>query len=61
MVKLKYFEDVNSLHTKQQAASDKIKELEEASAEAWDAAKETVDKIWDELRIGLASAASKFK
>jgi predicted nucleic acid-binding Zn-ribbon protein len=61
MVKLKYIEDVNSLHTKQQAASEKIKELEDASAEAWDAAKGTADKIWDELRVGLASATSKFR
>ncbi|NOT10386.1 MAG: hypothetical protein HOP23_00875 [Methylococcaceae bacterium] len=61
MVKLKYVEDVNALHAKEHAATEKIKELEQASAEAWNSSKETADKIWDDLRIGLASAASKFK
>lgn len=61
MVKLQYIEDVNALHAKQYAASEKIKELEDATAEAWGAAKETADRIWDDLRIGMASAASKFK
>jgi outer membrane murein-binding lipoprotein Lpp len=60
MVKLKYIQDVNELHAKQQTASDKMKELAEANGEAWETAKETADKIWDDLRIGLVSAASKF-
>ena len=61
MVKLKYIEDVNSLHAKEHAASEKMKELAGASGDAWETAKETADKIWDDLRSGLASAASKFK
>jgi hypothetical protein len=38
-----------------------MKELEDASADAWEAAKATADKVWDDLRSGLATAASKFK
>ncbi|MFA5982628.1 MAG: coiled coil domain-containing protein [Methylococcaceae bacterium] len=61
MLKLKYIEDVNALHAKQNTATEKLKELEASSAEAWEAAKETAEKIWDDLRIGMASATSKFK
>lgn len=61
MVKLKYVEDLNALHAKQNAADEKIKELSNASGDAWEAAKDTADKIWDDLRTGLASAVSKFK
>ncbi len=61
MVKLKYIEDVNALHVKEQAAGARIKEISEASGDAWKTAKETTDKIWDDLRSGLATAVSKFK
>ena len=61
MVKLKYVEEVNALHTKQIEAGEMIKKLENASDEAWETAKVTADKIWEDLRAGLASAVSKFK
>ncbi|MGR9087890.1 MAG: hypothetical protein ACU841_12560 [Gammaproteobacteria bacterium] len=61
MMKLKYVEDLNALHAIQIAAAEKIKELENSSGDAWETAKDTADKIWDDLRTGLASAASKFK
>ena len=49
------------LRTKELAAIEKIKELEEAGGDAWETVKETADKIWDDLRVGVAGAASKFK
>lgn len=61
MVKLKYIEDLNALHAKQHAADEKMKELANASGDAWETAKDTADKIWNDLRAGLADAASKFK
>ena len=60
MVKLKYVEDVNALHAKQHEAGERMKELMEANGDAWESAKETTDKIWEDLRTGLADAVSKF-
>lgn len=60
-VKLRYEEDIDALRAKQHEAAKKIKELEESSGDAWQTIKETADSVWDDLRTGLASAASKFK
>ena len=49
-VKLKYAEELNVLRAKQQAAAEKMKELEEASDDAWETVKETADKVWNDLR-----------
>lgn len=61
MAKLKYEQELNEIRGHQQAASMKMRELEDAGDDAWDQLKETADKVWDELRSGLASAAAKFK
>ncbi|MEQ1531176.1 MAG: hypothetical protein ABL925_17810 [Methylococcales bacterium] len=61
MVKLKYVQELNSIRTKQHNAGEKMKELEEAGTDAWEAAKATADKVWDDLRSGLATTVSKFK
>lgn len=60
-VRLRYDEEIVELRAKQQVAHDKIAELEEHSGDAWEAVKESADKIWDELRSGIANVASKFK
>ncbi|MGR8941812.1 MAG: hypothetical protein ACU83P_09520 [Gammaproteobacteria bacterium] len=60
-LKLKYLEELEALSAKQQAAAEKLNELEDASSEAWGTVKETADKVWDDLRAGIASAVSKFK
>ncbi len=60
-VKQKYAEELDALRAKQHAAAEKVKELEEAGVDAWEAVKETADKVWDDLRTGLTSAVSKFK
>lgn len=59
--KLGYEEELDTLCAKQHAAAEKMKELEESGGEAWETVKETADKVWDNLRTGLASAVSKFK
>jgi len=38
-----------------------MKELEQASSEAWEQVKVTADKIWEDLKTGIADARSKFK
>lgn len=60
-VKVKYLEELDALRAKQQVAAAKMKELEEASGDAWVAVKQTADKVWGDLRDGVSSAASKFK
>jgi hypothetical protein len=60
-VKVKAAEDLRLLRAKQRAASEKMKELGKAGAEAWEQVKESADKIWAELKTGVASAQSKFK
>lgn len=60
-VKIKYLEALEDLRDKQHAAAAKIKELEEANDDALATVKHTADKIWDDLRAGIASASSKFK
>lgn len=60
-VKPKYEEELDALRAKQHEAAKKIKELEESSDDAWQTIKETADSVWDDLRAGLTSAASKFK
>jgi hypothetical protein len=59
--KLKYVEELGSLQIKQHAAADKMKELEEASGDAWATVKATADKVWDDLKSGVASAVGTFK
>jgi hypothetical protein len=60
-VKVKYAEELDALRAKQHATAEKMKELEEASGDAWGTVKETADKVWNDLRTGLASTVSKFK
>ncbi|OGS98748.1 MAG: hypothetical protein A3F73_13835 [Gallionellales bacterium RIFCSPLOWO2_12_FULL_59_22] len=60
-MRVKRAEELHELRAKQRAASEKIKELGKASGAAWEQAKETADKIWDDLKDGITSAHAKFK
>jgi hypothetical protein len=60
-MKIKRAEVLHGLRAKQHAASEKMKELEQAGGEAWEQAKLTADKIWEDLKAGVAEAHSKFK
>ncbi len=59
-LKVKHAEEMRDLRAKQLAASSKMKELDKATGEAWDQTKLTADKIWEDLKTGLAAAQSKF-
>lgn len=58
---VKRAEMLHELRAKQRAAADEIQELEKVSGETWEQVKETADKIWEDLRVGIAEAQSKFK
>ena len=60
-MKVKRAEELHELRAKQHVASEKMKELEKAGGEAWEQVKETADKIWEDLKTGMADAHSKFK
>jgi len=60
-LKVKHAEAMQALRAQQRTASDKMKELGAASAEAWEEVKVTADKVWDDLKIGMADAHAKFK
>lgn len=60
-LKVESAEKIKALRAKEQAATDKMKELGKASGEAWEQVKVTADKVWDELKSGVADAHSKFK
>ncbi len=59
-MKVKHAEQLQELRAQQHAAIEKMKELEKASGEAWEQVKQTADKMWDDLKAGVASAQSKF-
>ncbi|MDD4977640.1 MAG: hypothetical protein ABL873_00120 [Gallionella sp.] len=60
-LKVESAKQMKSLRATEHAASEKMKELGKASGEAWDQVKVTADKVWDELKAGVADAHSKFK
>lgn len=60
-MRVKRAEELHELRSKQQAASEKMKELGKASGEAWEQVKITAEKVWDDLKTGLTDAHAKFK
>lgn len=60
-VKAKCHEDIESLRAKQAVAEEKIKELNDASGDAWESTKDTAEHIWDDFRTGVANVMAKFK
>ena len=60
-MKNKCAEELHEVRVKQRAAFGKMKELGKASGAAWEQVKTTADKIWDDLKTGVADAQSKFK
>jgi len=60
-LKVKRAEAIRDLRVKQRVASAKMAELNAATGEAWDKVKDTADKVWDDLKAGLAAAHDKFK
>jgi len=60
-LKVKRAEQIQALRAQQHNASEKMRELGKASGEAWEQVKVTADKVWDDLKSGVADAHSKFK
>jgi recombinational DNA repair ATPase RecF len=60
-IKVKRAEQLQELRAKQRAASAKMQELGRSSGAAWEQVKTTADKVWDDLKAGIADAHSNFK
>ena len=57
-VSIKYARELDELRSKQRKLSDKVKELEQASGDAWQDIKGNTDQLWNDLKTGIASAIS---
>jgi len=60
-LKVERIQQMKALRATEHAAAAKMKELGNASGEAWEQIKVTADKVWDELKVGVAEAHAKFK
>ena len=60
-VAVSHAEAMQDLRAKLSVATEKMLELEKSTGEAWGQAKETADKVWEELKAGVAEAHNKFK
>jgi len=60
-VKLGYYEQIEDLKMKQEAAREKLAELKLASDDAWEDLKAGAESAWDSLGEAVKSASSRFK
>ena len=59
--RIKYSKQVDELEQKVDATKVKLKELSEASDDAWEQLKVGVESAWDALSTAIRNAAAKFK
>jgi uncharacterized coiled-coil DUF342 family protein len=59
--KIKYYEQIESLRTKQQQVHEKLDGLRSASESAWEEAKAGVEIAWEDLKLSVERAVEKFK
>jgi uncharacterized protein YgiM (DUF1202 family) len=60
-VRISYSKQVDELERKFEATRTKLKELSEASDDAWEDLKEGVESAWGALSVAIRNAAAKFK
>jgi hypothetical protein len=59
--RIKYSKQVDELEQKVDATKVKLKELGDASDDAWEQLKVGVESAWDALSTAIRNAAAKFK
>ena len=59
--KIQYYEEIESLRTKQQKVQQKLEELRSAGASAWEEVKAGVEAAWTDLEDAAQRAVDKFK
>jgi len=59
--RIKYSKQVDELEQKVDATKAKLKEMAEASDDAWEQLKVGVESAWGALNVAIRNAAAKFK
>jgi hypothetical protein len=59
--KIKYYDQIQEVKTKQQLVRQKFNDLKEAGDDAWEELKSGADKAWEDFKDGLDRAISRFK
>ena len=59
--KIEYYNSIEALENKQEAAGTKLHELKTSGDEAWESLKTGAEKAWDEVKATYHNVASKFK
>ena len=60
-MQVKHAEALSNLRAQQHAAAVKMRELGSANGKAWVQVKLTAEKVWDDLKIGIANTQAIFK
>ena len=60
-IRLRRAEEMHELRAKRNLASEKMRELDKASGEAWGRTRNKADKIWADLKTGVSLAHSIFR
>lgn len=60
-VRLRRAEEMHELRLKRDLASEKMRELDKASGEAWHHTSKRADRIWADLKTGVNLAHSRFR
>ena len=55
-IKLQRAREVNDLRRKHRLAVEKLSEMKSATNNAWEQVKAAADKMWDDLKTGIANA-----
>lgn len=59
--KVDYYETIEDLQQKSNAAKEKLKKLQSASDDAWEDLKEGIENAWSDFRAAIKSATSRFE
>ncbi|MDZ7754116.1 MAG: coiled coil domain-containing protein [Gammaproteobacteria bacterium] len=59
--KLEYQEEIESVRAKQQQVRERMKELQDAGADAWQEVKAGLDAAWEDMRSAADRALERFK
>jgi len=60
-VRLRRAEEMHELRVKRHQASEKMKELDEASADAWGHVSKRTAKVFEDLKTGVSVAHHRFR
>jgi uncharacterized coiled-coil DUF342 family protein len=59
--KIKYYEHIESLRTRQRNLREKLDKLRASSGTAWEELRGSVEHAWDELKNAVERVGKKFK